>query len=633
MGIGIINAGLSGVKAAQAGLASTGNNISNATTPGYNRQVVVQSAMDPIGTGFGFIGQGTEVTSIRRLYSQFLDNQVLSAQSSSSQLSAHYEQIKQIDNMLADTNSGISPTLQDFFNAVQVAANNPADATARQGLVSAGNALTARFNAMDQRLGQMADGVNSQLRDSVSSINAYSQQIAQMNQKIVVAQSGAAGQPANDLLDQRDALIADLNKLVKTTVIQQTDGTSNVFIGSGQPLVMNATAFSLTTLRSPTDPMRLEVAMASAGSPTELPESGIQGGSLGGILAFRSQSLDTVRNSIGRIAMALAEAVNNQHQLGMDATGAMGGAFFTINGPQVTNATTNTGNATVTAAISSTAALTTSDYRLAYDGSNYTLTRVSDGTQQSFATFPQTVDGVSINLASGSAQAGDQFLIQPTVSGAGTIHMAIGDPKRVALAAPIRTAQAASNTGNAVITPGVVNGPPPINANLQQPVTITFTGAGQYNVSGTGTGNPSGVAYAAGGNISYNGWTVQISGTPAAGDTFTIVPNASGVADNRNALLIGRLQTGTPLDNGTMSYQSAYANLVGNVGNTTQELKVTSSAQSALLTQSTTAREAFSGVNLDEEAANLMKYQQAYQASAKVIAMAGKLFESILQLG
>lgn len=633
MGIGIINAGLSGVKAAQAGLATSGHNIANATTPGYNRQVVVQSAMDPIGTGYGFIGQGTEVSSVRRLYSQFLDNQVSSAQSNSSMLAAYYAQVQQIDNMLADTDSGLSPTLQGFFNAVQTAANNPADPTARQTLVSAGDALTARFNAMDQQLAQMADGLNNQIRDTVASINAYSTQIGQLNQQIVVAQSGSAGQPANDLLDKRDALIAELNKLVKTTVLQQADGTSNVFIGSGQPLVMNSTPYPLTTMRSPTDPMRIEVAVASAGQPTELPESGFQGGSLGGLLSFRAESLDTVRNALGRIAIGLADAVNSQHRLGMDGTGAIGGPMFTLGGPQVTNATTNTGTATLAASLADAGALTTSNYRIDYDGSTYTLTRLGDGNQQSFAAFPQTVDGVTFTLAAGVAAAGDRFLIQPTQLGAGTIAMAFSNPAKLALAAPVRTAAGSANIGNATITQGSVNAPPPVDANLLQPVTITFTGAGTFDVSGTGTGNPAGVAYSSGGSISYNGWTVQISGTPAAGDTFTIVPNAAGLADNRNALKIGQLQTAALLGGGSLSYQAAYADLVGTVGNKAQELKVTSTAQQALVTQSTTAREAFSGVNLDEEAASLMKYQQAYQASARVIALAGQLFESILQLG
>jgi flagellar hook-associated protein 1 FlgK len=273
-----------------------------------------------------------------------------------------------------------------------------------------------------------------------------------------------------------------------------------------------------------------------------------------------------------------------------------------------------------------------SDYRLFYDGANYILTRKLDGNQQAFATLPQTVDGMTLSLASGIANTGDEFLIRPTFAAAGSIASAISNASRVAVAAPIRSAQGIANTGSATITAGVVNGPPPVNVNLQQPVTFTFTSAGTFDVSGTGTGNPAGIAYTSGGNVSYNGWTVQISGTAKAGDTFTVGPNTVGVADNRNVLLLAGLQS-AGLVAGSMTYQSAYSSLVGTIGNKTHELEITSTAQSALLEQTTAERESFSGVNLDEEAAQLLQYQQAYQASAKVMAIAGKIFDSILQLG
>ena len=632
MAIGILNAGLSGLGAAQIGLSTTGHNIANVSVPGFNRQQVVQTTQTALATGAGFIGQGTQVSTVRRLYNAFLDHQVLAAQADSSQLSAYYSQIRQIDNMLGDASSGLSPVLQGFFSALQSATNNPADSTSRQAVMNAGDSLAAGFNAMDQSLARMGDAINGQINSSVASVNSYVQQIAQLNQKIVLAQSSASGQPANDLLDQRDALIADLNKEVKVTVLPQSDGASNLFVGNGQALVMGSTAYGLSTLNSPIDPGRVEIGYASPGGTIPLPESGFQGGSLGGLLAFRSQTLDPARNALGRVAMTLADTFNQQHQLGQDLNGAAGGSFFNISGPQVNASAKNTGNAAISASLSNASALTVSDYRLGFNGTVYTLTRLSDANQQTFASLPQTVDGVTLTLASGAAAAGDKFLIRPTVAGAGSISLAVTGADKLALAAPIRATQGNANTGRGSISGGVVNGPPPINANLQQPVTLTFTGAGSFNVSGTGTGNPSGVAYVAGGNISYNGWTVQISGTPAAGDTFTIGPNSVGVADNRNALLLAGLQTGSFVG-GNMSYQSAYGNLVGTIGNKTHALDVTSTAQAALVDQSTAARESFSGVNLDEEAAQLMRYQQAYQASAKVMAMAGKLFDAILQLG
>jgi len=239
---------------------------------------------------------------------------------------------------------------------------------------------------------------------------------------------------------------------------------------------------------------------------------------------------------------------------------------------------------------------------------------------------------VTISVA-GAANAGDAFLIEPTRAGATSLAVLVTDTSKIAAAAPIRTAAATANLGDAAISAGTVNSPPPPNANLQQLVTITFTGATTFNVSGVGTGNPTGVTYTSAGNISYNGWTIQITGTPRAGDVFTIGPNTNGSGDNRNALALAQVQTGGLLDGGRSTLQSAYAQLVSDVGNKTRAAQVTADAQAKLLDQTTAARESVSGVNLDEEAANLLRYQQAYQASAKVLAIASTLFDSILEIG
>ncbi|MBS0329128.1 MAG: flagellar hook-associated protein FlgK, partial [Proteobacteria bacterium] len=336
----------------------------------------------------------------------------------------------------------------------------------------------------------------------------------------------------------------------------------------------------------------------------------------------------------GRVAIGLASTVNAQHSLGQDLNGNLGGALFTLASPVVNASTGNTGSAVVTASISDAGALTTSDYRLQYDGSNYTLTRLSDNTATTFApaALPQTVDGVTINVST-APDPGDSFLIRPTVNGASGIGVAISDPALLAAAAPIRAAATSGNTGTGTIGAGSVNTPPPPNANLQQPVTITFTSATTYNVTGTGTGNPTGLTYTPGATISYNGWSTSISGTPAAGDSFTVASNAGGVGDSRNALLLGDLQTSNTLGNGTTSYQGAYSQFVSEIGNKTRELEVTSSAASNLLSQATLSAQNESGVNLDEEAANLLRYQQAYQAAGKVMQIASQLFDVLLSIG
>ena len=620
---------MSGLNAAQASIAVTSHNIANAGTDGFHRQSAVQGTETPQGSGAGFFGRGVEVETVRRAYSQFLDNAVLTAQAQGSYLDTYNSQISQIDNLLADPSAGLSPALQSFFSSVQDVASNPSSVPSRQAMITQGQVLSARFQALDTQLTQMRTGVNQQLTDTVTQINAKAQSIAQLNVQIRTVQSNAT-QPPNDLLDKRDQLVADLNQLVKTSVVKQSDGSYSVFVGNGQTLVLGNQAYALSAAASAADPKDYSISYIANGATIPISTSTLQGGSLGALLDFRSQSLDTAQNNLGRVAIVLAQTFNDQHELGQDLNGILGQAFFNVPAGQVVTNANNTGTAVINATDSSVGALTGSDYRLSFNAGTWTLTRLSDNTTSTFATFPQTVDGVTLSLASGAAANGDSYLIQPTRNGARDISVAIADTSLVAAAAPIRASAAAANTGDGKITAGSVNTPPPPNANLQSAVTITFTSATTFDVTGTGTGNPTGVAYTANGNITYNGWTVQITGAPAAGDVFTIGPNTAGVADNRNALLLAGLQTVNTVANGTANYQSAYSLIVSSIGNRANDIKVQSTAQTALVQQTTAAQQSLSGVNLDEEAANLIRFQQAYQANGKVIQIASTLFNTIL---
>jgi flagellar hook-associated protein 1 len=633
MGSNILGIGQSALNAAQVGLSTTGHNIANAATPGYSRQVVIQGAAIPQNMGFGFVGQGTEIADVKRMYSSFLGTQVLSAQTSKSQLDAYSTQIQQIDNLLADPSAGLSPALQDFFKGVQDLAANPSDAASRQATLSSAEALASRFQGLEGRLDELRQGVNEQVTSSVGIINNYVQQIAQLNDTIEKAQSSTDGKAANDLLDQRDQLVADLSKEIKVTVVPQ-DGKYSIFMGNGQPLVVGVQTFALKAATSLTDPSRTEVAYDANGKTVLIGEANLQGGTLGGVLDFRNKTLDVAQNSLGRVAIGIATTFNAQHRLGQDLNGQLGGDFFAPATITPVASSDNKGNAVLAASISNVSALTTSDYRVqVVAAGSYQVTRLSDGAVTSFASFPQTIDGFDLSLASGTAVAGDEFLVRPTADGASEFKVAITDTSKIAAAAPIVTAAATTNTGSGKISAGSVNAPPPPDPNLQQPVTITFTSATTFDVTGTGTGNPTGVTYSGGGNISYNGWTFQISGAPLTGDTFTIGPNSNGVGDSRNALLLGSLQNTNTLANGTTTYQGAYAQLVSLVGNKSHELKVTSSAADSLLTQAVQAQQAESGVNLDEEATNLLRYQQAYQAAGKVMQIASQLFDTLLSLG
>ena len=365
----------------------------------------------------------------------------------------------------------------------------------------------------------------------------------------------------------------------------------------------------------------------------------LSGGKLGGYMSFRSEGLTDAQNALGRIAMAVASSVNDQHRLGQDLNGNLGGNFFTSGTPAVIADANNDKavGATVSVQVADITAVQASDYSLSYDGTDYTLTRLADNaTVYSGATLPAAPqDGLAVTLASvippaTSMAAGDRFLIQPTRAGARNFDVAVSDARSIAAAAPIRTAAGLNNAGTGSVDAASVNAPPPPNANLQQPVTITFTSAATFDVVGTGTTNPTGVAYTPGADITYNGWTIHISGQPAAGDTFSVSANSNGSGDNRAMQRIAALQTQNLV--GGTNFNGAYGDLVSQIGNKTSELQVTSDAQANLAASVQTAQNSISGVNLDEEASNLIRYQQAYQAAGKLINVANTLFDTILNL-
>ena len=646
MGTSILNIGVTALNAAQAGLATTSHNISNASTPGYTRQEAVQVSNLAMKTGAGYLGQGVHVATVQRIYSDFLTRQVTDAQSAASELDLYHTQASQIDNLLADSTAGLAPSLQNFFSGVNDLANNPADMAARQSMLSSSQSLVSQLQSLQSRLDQIRQGTEGQIKAGVDTINSYAKQIAKLNDSIAVAESANNGQPANDLRDQRDQLVADLSKQIKTSVIEQSDGTFNVYIASGQALVLGGQAAGLVATPSPNDNSQLQVSYQMNGITSAIKDTGSIGGQLGALLSYRSDMLDMAQNNLGRIALSLAGTFNAQHHLGQDLNGVQGGDFFTIAQPAAIANTANTGNANLNVAYSDFGALTTSDYSVGYNGSNYTVTRLSDGVATTSASLPMNVDGLNISLTSGSMASGDSFLLRPTRNGASALSLAISDPAKIAAAAPIRTNALASNKGSGSLSAGAVDSTYPsslLAGNLSlsfDSATGTLSGfpAGApitLTQNGTSTTYPAGsnVPFTEGATISFAGMSFTLSGTPANGDQFVISPNSGGVGDNRNALLLAGLQDRKTLAGGTASFMDAYGQMVTQVGNKTREAEVNSQAQAKMLEEAQSSQQSMSGVNLDEEAANLMKYQQAYQAAGKVMQIASTLFDTLLKLG
>lgn len=688
----LFTSALSGMNAAQLGVATAEHNIANASTPGYTRQQVLLGSRAGQQTGSGFVGQGVDVTGVIRIYDDFLNTQVLQEQNQASYLTTYHSAMKQIDNLIADPAAGASPAMQNFFEALNGVANSPESMPARQTLLGNAQFAINRFQAIDQRLTDIANGLTGQIANSVNSVNSYAQQIATLNGNIKRATAMGQGQQPNDLIDQRNQLISKLNQEIKTTVVQQSDGTASVFAGNGQALVVDERAMRLQVVQSASDPSKVDVAYVNNGRITTLQQSSLQGGNIGAYIAFRDQSLEPARNALGRVALGMAASVNQQNQLGQDLNGALGGNLLNAASPRIDkNVNNNSASGVPSVTITDVAGLTTSDYQLRFDGAaGYTLLRVSDNVTTSYATLPQTVDGMTI-AAPVPVTAGDSFLIRPTAYGARDIALTTNDPAKIAAAAPIRATAALTNTGTAKISSGTVDAPPPPNANLQLPITLTFnnppatysltstnaTIAGGTTVTVastvnmvvgmpvTGGGFPAGTTitsitngttfeasvaavpaaaagqtlqigsypYTSGNDISFNGWTTQITGAPAAGDVFSVTSNTNATGDNRNALLMADLQTQNLMANGTVNLQGVYSQLVGEIGAKTNELAVTGLAQTNMVAQTVAAQQAVSGVNLDEEAANLIRYQKAYQAAAKAMQIAQTMFDAIMNIG
>lgn len=643
----LFTSALSGMSAAQLGVATTQHNIANASTPGFTRQQIQVSSRAGQQTGVGFIGQGVDVTGVIRVYDQFLNTQVLQEQNQASYLTAYHSAIAQIDNLIADPVAGASPAMQSFFDALNGVATAPESVPARQTLLGSAQFAVNRFQAIDQRLTDIANELTGQITSSVNTVNSYAQQIAVLNGSIkrAIASGQGQGQEPNDLIDQRDQAISQLNQEIKTTVLRQADGTASVFVGNGQALVIDEQAMRLQVVQSASDPSKVDVAYLNNGRAIAMQQSSLQGGKMGAHLAFRDQTLEPARNALGRVAIGLAKSINQQNQLGQDLNDTLGGNLFNEAVPRIDKNANNIGAGVPSVTIADVSKLTTSDYQLRFNGgTSYTLLRLSDNTITNYASMPQTVDGMTITAP--ALTAGDSFLIRPTANAARDIALVTNDPAKIAAAAPMRTAVGVK-TGTGTISSGTVNSPPPTNANLKNNVTIAFIDATHYTVTDNST-LPAPTVLApstlydpnVGATLSFNGWTVQITGAPAINDTFTVSPNTNATGDSRNALLMAGMQTQNLLGGnaasaagqGTTSFQGAYGQLVGEVGAKTNEIAVTSLAQDSMVAQTVAAQQAVSGVNLDEEAANLIRYQNAYQAAAKAMQIAQTMFDAILAI-
>jgi len=628
-----LSTSVSGLLAFQRAIDATSQNISNVSTPGYSRQRVDLAARPAQMYANGWVGNGVQVNTTARVYDDMLADQVRVSSSSFSGLDSYTTFMNRVNDMFSNTTTGLTPSLQKFANAMQDVANNPTNSSSRQVLLSEANGLTDRLQSYNTQLTELSKQIEGSITGEATEISTLSKGIADLNDQIAAAYA-RANQPPNDLLDQRDMLIDKLATHLDINTVKQGDGQINVFIGTGQPLVVGKDASSIVATTDPYDPSRHSIGLKGpGGAPVDITGS-VTGGSLGGTMSFRSEVLDPTRNALGRISVVLADTINTQHRSGIDLNGNAGTDLFSVGSPSVLANGSNTGAGLPAVTRTDDTKLTTSDYVLTKTAAGtppatdtWTLRNAATGapvtmTGTGTASDPFKADGLSIVANSGAA-VGDRFEIRPTRDAATGLGVKITDPGKIAAAAPIRTAATAANTGTGTISAGSVIDA--TNPALRTTSTIQFTGANTYSINGAGS-----FTYTAGQPITINGAQVAISGSPAVGDTFTISDNTGGTGDNRNMLALSDSLSKGVIDNGTTSLNSATSSLVGQIGSQTRQVQASRDAQEIVATEASDARDSVSGVNLDEEAANLIKYQQAYQAAAQMISVANSLFDSLL---
>lgn len=632
----ILRIGSSSLLNIQHAMSTTGHNIANVNTDGYSRQSVNIIANQYQGIGFGYLGQGARIESVTRSANEFLTAQIQSFSSSQSHYKTSLTYLSRLDDIMGNSSNNLNTALQNFFNSVQEVAANPSGIPERQLLLADAQNLVNRQQGLNRMLNDLNKEVNSELRSVVAEVNGYADSISLLNMEIASARSGNNNSPPNDLLDKRDQLIKQLSGKVQVNAVQQADGSLNIFIGRGQALVVGTQVTHLQAVNNPYDSSRIEIAVKGSPLASTISDH-LTGGELQGLLDFRSDSLLPAQAQTGLITLALTEAFNAQHRTGMDLNGDMGSNFFTPGVPTAAHNINNAGSATPTVAVTSPGDLTASEYRLTYTGTNWSLTRLSDNTAVSGAG-PLVMDGMTVNVAAGTPTTGDSFLLSPARNAANNFALSLRDPRKFAAAGAVSLNTSASNLGSGALQNVRVTNP--ALQPLATPLNLVF------NANAVGPGQPGFLINGgADGTLAYNpatesdgkdfalpafGLALRMSGTPQAGDSFRLGDNTGARGDNSNAQGLLALQQANLVDGSRSSLQQHYSTIVADVGVDTRQTHANLQVEDSLLEQAQSYRDGISGVNLDEEASDMLRLQQSYQASAQIVKVADELFQILL---
>ena len=633
-----------------AALQVTGNNIANANTQGYSRQEAQLATAKGQYTGAGFFGQGVNVTTVARSYDRFLTNQAAATNSIASADQARMTQLTQLETVLPLGEAGLGHAARQMLDAFVDVANNPQDASARQVVIARSQELAARFKTAGEQMSTLQAGVSQDMKSSIASVNALATQVADLNKQISALKG--SGHAPNDLLDERDQLISEISSYINVTTIQADDNTVGLFIGGGMSLVLGSTANVLRGTPDMYDPAKTQLALQEGGVDRLIPQESITGGTIAGLVRFQNDDLTAARNLLGQMAVAISGAVNQQQALGLDARqpASAGSPMFSVGAPRSLSASANGGDAVFGLAVSDFTHVQASDYELRFDGSDYSLTRLSDGGAVTGSPFSPAalaagvqVEGLTLQLNSGTAVSGDRFLLQAAGPAAVDMRSVLADPRGLAAASAVTGSFAVTNTGTATTASLGLVDPAAYDSTLTARLTFTSdTGDYSYDMvdasnavvsSGTGT-------WTAGTPITLNGFSLQLNGVPSSGDSIDVAPTTAPAANNGNAVAFVALG-GSPfvgaqtLGSGTLvpglNITDAYASALSEIGVRVQSAKSASGISSAIATTAETARVNKAGVNLDEEAARLIQFQQSYQAAAKMLQVARDVFDTLLR--
>ena len=559
---------------------------------------------------------------IRRAADQLAISRLLDSGGELARLKQLSGMADRVNALFSDAATNVAGVWSNFFDTVSGLSSNAAGTADRQNMLDGAKALANRFSQLNTHLNNLNGEVNNGLMAGATEVNRLASEIAQINGAIGTNIANAAP----DLLDRRDQLISQLVGYTGGTAVIQDGGIMNVYTAGGQALVVGTTASKVTTVADPYQPERLQLALQTQGGTITLDPKAV-GGQIGGLLEFRDTVLTPAQAELGKLAVGLAETFNSTHRQGVDLYGQMGGDFFNIGTPRVTGNAGNTGTGAITASYGDLGKLEAQNIVLKFDGSNWAASRADTGasvplTGTGTAADPLIINGVKL-VVGGAPAANDRFLLQPTAGVAGSLEMAITDPSRIAAAAAIKGAAALANTGTGKLSGVTVTDA--ANANLRNPAAIVFTSATTYTIDG---GPPQ--TYTPGQTISANGWSFVLDGVPKNGDTFNITPTPAGSSDNSNATKLSKVESAKAFNAGTVTLGGALGGLTTQVGAAARSAEYSLGAQQVIADQAQAARDEVSGVNLDEEAADMLRLQQAYQAASQLISTADSMFQTIL---